>query len=207
MTIRIQRRISLGSGLGINVSKSGFSVSQRTPFGSFGSTGYSIRSGIPGVFYRKYSGRGRKKGDTMTILFILMLLAGLVYVLFLVLKIIVLFLFNAIVWALKLVAQQFKNRQLKFNLSQQANDHQIDFVRLDTDQLPDAIKSKRIEMGKPYVSNGMTVSAGTPITTINAPGDFVVLYAESEGVITFYKVGGLRVKNGDYLYSISQKNK
>lgn len=52
MGLRYQRRINLGGGLGLNVSGSGVSPSVRTPVGSFGPKGASIRSGIPGLSFR-----------------------------------------------------------------------------------------------------------------------------------------------------------
>jgi hypothetical protein len=72
MGLRIQRRINLGGGAGINVSKSGLGFSYRTPFGTIGSKGYSIRTGIPGVTYR-----GSSKGSDLAG-FSLALAAGIV---------------------------------------------------------------------------------------------------------------------------------
>jgi uncharacterized protein YegL len=56
---RYCRRINLGRGLGLNVSKSGLSTSYRTKFGSIGSRGFSVRTGIPGLSYR---GGGKSAG-------------------------------------------------------------------------------------------------------------------------------------------------
>ena len=49
---RISKRIKLFNGLGLNIGKQGVSISLRTPFGSIGAKGASIRTGIPGVQYR-----------------------------------------------------------------------------------------------------------------------------------------------------------
>ena len=52
----IQRRVNFKDGLGLNISKSGISASIRTKYGTFGSKGFSIRSGIPGFSWRtRYS--------------------------------------------------------------------------------------------------------------------------------------------------------
>ena len=56
MAFRYFRGINVGNRLGLNVSKSSVSTSVRTIFGSYGSKGYSIRSGITGLSYRKYFG-------------------------------------------------------------------------------------------------------------------------------------------------------
>lgn len=53
MSFRIGRRVRIGKGLGVNIGKRGVSVSTRTPFGSVGTSGYSVRTGIKGVSYRK----------------------------------------------------------------------------------------------------------------------------------------------------------
>jgi hypothetical protein len=70
MGLRIQKRINVGKGLGINVSKSGFSTSFRSKSGSFSSKGYSIRSGIPGISYRGSFGKAKSGCLVVLIVFI-----------------------------------------------------------------------------------------------------------------------------------------
>jgi hypothetical protein len=53
MGIRYQKRIKLSKKTGLNLSKSGASISKRTKYGSFGTRGFSLRTGIPGLSYRK----------------------------------------------------------------------------------------------------------------------------------------------------------
>ncbi|MTI24997.1 DUF4236 domain-containing protein [Fulvivirga kasyanovii] len=57
MSFRYQRRINLGKGSHLNISKSGASFSKRTKFGSVGSRGFSIKTGIPGLSFRKRWGK------------------------------------------------------------------------------------------------------------------------------------------------------
>ncbi|MGR6088845.1 MAG: DUF4236 domain-containing protein [Arcticibacter sp.] len=71
MGFRYQKRINLGDGVGINVSKSGLSTSVRTKYGSFGSRGFSIRTGIPGLSWR--SGFGGKNGGIIMLAILLLL--------------------------------------------------------------------------------------------------------------------------------------
>jgi hypothetical protein len=52
MGFRFQKRIKLGGGLGLNISKSGISPSLRTKIGTFSKNGYSAKTGIPGVRYQ-----------------------------------------------------------------------------------------------------------------------------------------------------------
>ena len=52
MGFRVQKRVGSNRGLGINVSKSGFSPSYRSKRGSIGFKGFSIKTGIPGLTFR-----------------------------------------------------------------------------------------------------------------------------------------------------------
>ncbi|WP_394970387.1 DUF4236 domain-containing protein [uncultured Croceitalea sp.] len=62
MAFRFQKRIKLGKGLGINVSKSGITPSYRNRKGSLSTKGYSVRTGIPGLTYRKTFSKTRNVG-------------------------------------------------------------------------------------------------------------------------------------------------
>jgi hypothetical protein len=53
MGFRFQKRINLGKGFGLNISKSGVSPSLRTKSGSISSKGFSVKTGVPGISYRK----------------------------------------------------------------------------------------------------------------------------------------------------------
>jgi hypothetical protein len=205
MSIRIQRRISLGSGLGLNVSKSGLSLSQRTAFGSIGTTGYSVRTGIPGVFFRKFRSRRRTRDNTFAIVMIALLIAGAVYAGFLFLKALFLFLIHIIIRVFKLLMQGYKNWMLKRDLSLNKDKPGVDFIKFDTEGLPDEMKLKKLIFGKTFVKNGQLVSPELPLVTINSENECVVLYAERAGEVRFFKLSGSRVKNGDYLYRIQER--
>ena len=58
MGFRFQKRIKLGKNFGVNLSKSGLSPSYRTKRGSLSTKGYSIKTGIKGVTYRKTFKKG-----------------------------------------------------------------------------------------------------------------------------------------------------
>ena len=53
MGFRFQRRIRLGRGFGLNISKKGITPSHRNRRGSISTKGFSIRTGIPGLQFRK----------------------------------------------------------------------------------------------------------------------------------------------------------
>jgi uncharacterized protein DUF4236 len=62
MGFRVQKRIKLGGGLGLNVSKSGISPSLRTKGGTISNKGFSVRTGISGVGYRKNFSSSKNSG-------------------------------------------------------------------------------------------------------------------------------------------------
>jgi hypothetical protein len=52
MGYRFQKRVKLGGGLGLNISRSGISPSLRTKVGTFSKGGYSTKTGISGLRYQ-----------------------------------------------------------------------------------------------------------------------------------------------------------
>ena len=59
---KYQKRLNLGNGLGLNFSKSGVSLSFRTKWRAFGTKGYSIRTGIQGLYFRVISSKNGRLG-------------------------------------------------------------------------------------------------------------------------------------------------
>ena len=70
MGFRFSKRINLGKGFGLNLSKSGVSPSVRTKLGSFSTKGYSLKTGVPGLSYRK---AGNSKGCLLSFVFYIVL--------------------------------------------------------------------------------------------------------------------------------------
>ena len=77
MSFRIQKYIKIGKGLGINISKSGITPSYRTKKGSLSSKGYSIRTGIAGLSYRKTFKKSKNRGCIMVITFLISVSLGI----------------------------------------------------------------------------------------------------------------------------------
>ncbi|WP_407654038.1 DUF4236 domain-containing protein [Aquimarina gracilis] len=71
MGFKYNKRIKLGKGFGLNISKSGVSPSYRTKRGSLSSRGYSIRTGIPGLTYRKSFKKSKGNGCLILLLILL----------------------------------------------------------------------------------------------------------------------------------------
>jgi hypothetical protein len=95
MGLVFRRRLNCGSGLFLNLSGGGASFSKRLPFGSIGSRGFSIRSGIPGVYFlKRYSRKDAAAGTLMAIII------GFFSIVF---PLLIQMLAIAILWAMKLI--------------------------------------------------------------------------------------------------------
>lgn len=70
MGFRFQKRIKLGKGLGVNISKSSITPSYRSKRGSVSSKGYSIKTGIPGLTFRKTFSKKGNSGCVVTLLIV-----------------------------------------------------------------------------------------------------------------------------------------
>lgn len=80
MGFRYHKRIGNSKGWGLNISRSGLSSSYRSKYGSIGSKGFSIRSGIPGLTFR--SGWGGRKNKGIGALIVLTIL-GILFIVYL----------------------------------------------------------------------------------------------------------------------------
>lgn len=67
MGFRFQKRIKLGKGFGLNISKSSIMPSYRTKSGSVSSKGYSLKTGIPGLTFRKNFNRKKNSGCVLVL--------------------------------------------------------------------------------------------------------------------------------------------
>jgi len=79
MGLRIHKRINLGKGVGINISKSGISPSIRTKRGTLSTKSFSVRTGIPGLTYRKTFSTAKGKGCLLQMLICFGILTFLTY--------------------------------------------------------------------------------------------------------------------------------
>jgi len=108
MGFRYYRRMNLGNGLGLNFSKSGVSSSIRTKFGTFGSKGFSIRTGIPGLSYRKTFSRSKQQDGALIFLLALLALALIYFSI-----VIVWNLGRFLVWSIARINHMLKTRKTK----------------------------------------------------------------------------------------------
>lgn len=63
----MRKRINLGGGFGLNVSKSGISPSLRTKYGTISNKRVSVRTGIKGVGYSKSFSKAKNSGCIVVI--------------------------------------------------------------------------------------------------------------------------------------------
>jgi len=69
MAFKYNKRIKFFKGFGVHISKSGITPSYRGKRGSLSSRGYSIRTGIPGITYRKTFSKTKNGGCLLVLLF------------------------------------------------------------------------------------------------------------------------------------------
>ncbi len=79
MSFRFHKRVKLSKGLGIHISKSGITPSYRGKRGSLSSKGYSIRTGIPGLTYRKTFSKAKNSG-CMVMLLVVVIVVYAIYI-------------------------------------------------------------------------------------------------------------------------------
>lgn len=65
MGLSFRKRVNLGGDLGLNISKSGISPSIRTKAGSISYKSFSVKTGVPGVSYRKKFSTAKNSGCMM----------------------------------------------------------------------------------------------------------------------------------------------
>lgn len=96
MGFRFQRRINLGGGWGLNASKSGGSLSYRSQRGSIGTKGFSLRTGVPGLTYRR--SWGKNAGGAALIVLAVMVAFGTLAIALRIVLFVLPLLWNCLAW-------------------------------------------------------------------------------------------------------------
>lgn len=203
MSVRYQRRINLGGGLGLNLSKSGVSVSQRTPFGSIGTSGYSVKSGIPGLSYRKYS--GRKKGsakDFALMMLAFMLIAAFFYFVISFIKTLFLLMYHYSILFFKWVKQTLAYRKAQKDFKDLAHRKDVLFVQFDTGSLPENLRKSKVYIDEIFVKNGQSVNQSDVLATIIVGDTSGTIPAQKSGIVTFYQLPGSHMRKNAFIYRV-----
>ena len=77
MGFRFQKRIKLGKDFSLNISKSSITPSYRNKRGSLSSKGYSLRTGISGLSYRKTFKKAKGSGCLVVLTLLLLITSTL----------------------------------------------------------------------------------------------------------------------------------
>jgi hypothetical protein len=199
MTLRYQKRVNLGNGLGLNISKTGFSTSYRTKYGSFGSRGFSIRTGIPGLSYRGYFGKSKKPEEQLIGLFVFLMIVGLVIAAVLIWN-----LFRLIAWGVGEAVKGIKRRRrdkavlamAMTNCDPKLTYHQVpvDIIR--------AVEGKAL-IKDLLINPEEEVEAGQNIALLGSRENSLSIASPSRGKIIFVKGVGEKVKEGDFLFVVN----
>ena len=197
MGFRFHKRVSLGGGLGLNISKSGVSPSYRTRYGSISSKGFSFRTGIAGLTYRSgFGGRSRKgnAGDAILLLFVAFWLV--IISLLTILKLIELF-FWAITELIKFIQRVQYRRQIKKEIEKFKDSTIVTVLNFEADSLPEEMRSMKVKFQGALVENGSIVEKDQEVATFVVGDKIGRMLANKAGKIKFAKLPGDRMRVGD----------
>ena len=197
MGFRFHKRVSLGGGLGLNISKSGVSPSYRTRYGSISSKGFSFRTGIAGLTYRSgFGGRSRKgnAGDAILLLFVAFWLV--IISLLIILKLIELF-FWLLTELIKFIQRVQYRRQIKKEIEQFKDSTIVTVLNFEADSLPEEMRSMKVKFQGALVENGSIVEKDQEVATFVVGDKIGRMLANKAGKIKFAKLPGDRMRIGD----------
>jgi hypothetical protein len=197
MGFRFHKRVSLGGGLGLNISKSGVSPSYRTRYGSISSKGFSFRTGIAGLTYRSgFGGRSRKgnAGDAILLLFVAFWLV--IISLLIILKLIELF-FWALTELIKFIQRFQYRRQIKKEIEKFKDSTIVTVLNFEADSLPEEMRSMKVKFQGALVENGSIVEKDQEVATFVVGDKIGRMLANKAGKIKFAKLPGDRMRIGD----------
>jgi len=226
MGFRFFQRVPISGGTGINISGSGYSVSHRGKYGSIGTKGFSIRTGIPGLSFRQSWPRLGKGGGIETLL-TLLLFAVFVYLAYNLLVLAVVLIYNimtlvgllmynilALIWnffrfVYRYIRIKMLERKLERDYVAFAGDPKKGFISFSLDSTYKSLTDIRYYVEEILVKDGEHGFAGQEACIIriespNFPEDLeeqrFPLLLNHAGVVRWYKIPGQEVMFGqDYV--------
>lgn len=208
MGFRFYKRIPLGGGAGVNISKSALSTSIRGKFGSLGTSGFSIRSGIPGLSFRSgWGGSSKSKGLETLILFLLSalfvyIIYNLIVFIFLIIYNFALFIIDFVKYVSRIFRIKLLERKLQTHILENSENLSRGFVAFSTEKVPELFKDTPFYLQEIIAKNGQFVGTGDDICLLTFLGTSEVLRSNNDGIITWYKVPGQQLVDGEYYASI-----
>jgi hypothetical protein len=197
MGFRFQKRVSLGGGLGLNISKSGVSPSYRTRYGSISSKGFSFRTGVAGLTYRSGFGGRKRKGNSGDALLLLFVAFWLVIIsLLIILKLIELF-FWLLTELIKFIQRVQYRRQIKKEIEKFKDSTIVTVLNFEADSLPEEMREMKVKFQGALVENGSIVEKEQEVATFVVGDKIGRMHANKAGKIKFAKLPGDRMRIGD----------
>ena len=203
MGLRYYKRVDLGDGYGLNVSKSGISSSYRSKYGSIGPRGFSIRTGIPGLTFRGGFG-GSKKGEGAIIALFFILFIGAIIILTIVVWNVALFLKWTTEETYKLIVRERRKHKIKKEVELYKDSDYIKFIQFSQNYFPTEHQESDPFIDDILVENGTEIKEGDELAILVFGDNEAILISDENGKITFYKTPGEKLKIGDYIYKIEK---
>ena len=181
----------MGDGIGLNLSKSGISSSIRTKYGSFGSTGFSIRSGIPGLYYRKYNKKNDNEFFVMILLIIISFALGIL-------------LLKLIVWLItefnKLIRRKLIEKNIRHELRIKLEENE--YLSFSPNIFNSIGKNSNAEIIHQFHKEGDLILSGQQICLVKSKKDVFCLYSGIDGIIDYHVNKFSKFHQGDIICSV-----
>ena len=204
MGLRYQKRINLGNGYGLNLGKSGISTSYRTKYGSVGSRGFSIRTGIPGLSFRSSFGKS-KKGNGAIVVLMILLFIGAAIIVALVAWNVALFLKWLTEETYKLAVRERRKYNLIKDIKMNNDSNKVSFIEFSRNNFPAEYLKSNAFIEDILVENGSEIRQGDELAIFEFGVNTATLTSDENGKITFYKTPGEKLKKGEYIYKIEKQ--
>lgn len=208
MNFRYFRRINFGKGLGLNRGKTSQSVSYRSKYGSIGSKGFSIRTGIVGLSFVHRFGK-RKNLESILIYLLLLLSIGVVLLLLLVLWNVIRFLLwvihegaLAIIHKVRSIRMDAKINRMDAKINRHKQESVVSMLKLTKELIPEGYRDMEPIFVKPLVKEGEHVEGGVGLASIALGVRTLTITADQPCKAFFYKLAGERLAYGDYLLGV-----
>lgn len=208
MGLRFSKRIETGDGVGVNISKSGLSASFRGKYGSFGTRGFSLRTGILGLTFRK-SWASNLNGGGLGALVIILLSFIFVYIAYNILLLVFLIIYNLFIfiidaakYTIRIIRIKVLEGRLRKNLMEYEANPLHKFIKFSTANYPERLKDVPFYLLNISVKSGERVEEEKEVCNLSFIGTSATLRAKYNGIITWYKIPGQQLYDGDYLASI-----
>lgn len=188
MSINFYKRIKVKDGFGANISKSGISTSYRGRYGSFGTRGFSLKTGIPGLTFRQ-SWSGKDTTSKILIFLLVGLLFGIIYIACLLIYNFFAILFDLMKSIARIARIRHLEKKLKKHEEQFKNEGDYFFVKFNQDILPLSLRGEKVYL-KQILKNEEFVQKDTLVGELIIGDKIMKVYTPKPGILKWYKLVG-----------------